>query len=145
MPGLSRRHTALGRPRQTHVVGGGEHGGHGPSVHTPGPLRNLLHTDEAGRLLLDHGLSSLSGVLLRHLRGHPHLLLHLLLLLLLLLMMLLFLGEGGLLHVLEPQLGQVDLTWVFARVNLTRRERRAAHQYVRRLGWRGRLLDHKIT
>ena len=59
-------------------------------------------------LLLNHGWASLSGVLLGHLRGDSHLLLDLLLVLLLLLLLLL-LSICRLLHVLQPELGQLVL------------------------------------
>lgn len=60
-------------------------------------------------LLLHHALDALPNVLLGHLRGDAHLLLDVLLVLVLLL-----LGVCRLLHVLQPQLGQVDLTLVLA-------------------------------
>lgn len=70
-------------------------------------------------LLLNHGWSGLSLVLLGHLGGNAHLLLDLLLVLLLvLLVLLLLLCVGRLLHVLQSELGQIDLSWVFARVAL---------------------------
>lgn len=50
MPRLSRGHSALRWTLETHVVGGGVHGGTWPTVHTPRPSRQLLHTDEPWRL-----------------------------------------------------------------------------------------------
>lgn len=76
-------------------------------------------------LLLDHGWAGLSGVLLGQLGGNTHLLLDLLLmrmwmlvLVLLLLVMLTFLGICRLLHVLQPELREVNLSRVSTRVAL---------------------------
>lgn len=93
-------------------------------------------------LLLHHARDALPGVLLGHLRGNAHLLLDVLLVLVLLL-----LGVRRLLHVLQPQLGQVDLTLVLAGRALARRDGRpSAHRKVGRLsGRRRRLLDHQVT
>lgn len=68
-------------------------------------------------LLLDHGWARLPGVLLGQLGGDAHLLLDLLLVLLLL-VLLTFLGICCLLHVLQPELRQVYLSWVSAGVAL---------------------------
>lgn len=105
----------------------------------PGALRYLL---------LHHARDARPGVLLGHLRGDAHLLLDVLLVLVL---VLLLLGVGCVLHVLQPQLGQVDLTLVLgrgalARGALARRDGRPSDRQVGRLsGWRRRLLDHQVT
>lgn len=80
-------------------------------------------------LLLNQRLASLSHMLLGHLGSNSHLLLNLLLVLMLmlvrvlmlmlvLLVLLLLLGVSCLLHVLQPELGQVNLSCVFAGVTL---------------------------
>lgn len=83
-------------------------------------LWNIWSGNCSQYLLLNHGWAGLSGVLLGHLGCDAHLLLNLLLVLLLLLLLLLLLGVGRLLHVLQAELGQVNLSWVFAGVALAR-------------------------
>lgn len=94
-------------------------------------------------LLLHQARAARPGMLLGHLRGDAHLLLDVLLVLVL---VLLLLGVGRVLHVLQPQLGQVDLTLVLARGALARRDGRPSDRQVGRLsGRRRRLLDHQVT
>lgn len=92
-------------------------------------------------LLLHHARDALPGVLLGHLGGDAHLLLDVLLVLVLLL-----LGVCCLLHVLQPQLGQVDLTLVLAGGPLARGNGWPSD---RQVGWlsgrRRRLLDYQVT
>ena len=96
-------------------------------------------------LLLNHGRASLSGVLLGELGGNAHLLLDLLLMLLLLLLLLLLLGVRRLLNMLQPKLGQVNLTWVFARVALSWWDGWSSYHYT---GWLCRwrwFLNYQVT
>lgn len=96
-------------------------------------------------LLLNQGWAGLSGMLLGHLWGNAHLLLDLLLVLLLLLLLLFLLCIGCLLHMLQPELGQVNLSGVFARVTLCRWNGRSCNHnigWLRRWRW---FLNYQIT